>query len=813
LSRFGVTLAAFVGVAALMAPGAVAHDGVATAFDHAAEDAVTLTPRQERVLDDHTLAISAHAARALLPTLGGPQDTGEWGPVVDWPVVGVHVALLPNGKVLAYDSIGDHATETYPVQDHTRATLWDPATGTQTPVDVDTGFNIFCSGLAHLPDGRMFMAGGNKDQQLNGIVQTHIFDPVTNLWSLGPNMLGGRWYPTVTPLGNGEMLITSGRVDTPEVRATGGTLRPLTSAVLSLPLYPWMDVAPNGRTFYSGPDPTLRSLDTSGTGAWQTFGQRDAINRDYGGHALYDVGKMLVAGGGPSTNDARTVNLSGATPQVAATAPMAFGRRQFNLTVLADGTVLATGGNSSSAGLVDLNAGVYAAEQWNPTTGQWRTLASESVTRQYHSTALLLPDGRVLSSGGGICGTCDQVGYLGKNAQVFSPPYLFQPDGSLAPRPMIDGAPAATFYGGAMNISTGSPASISKVALVRLGSVTHSNNMEQRYVPLTFTVGATGLTATAPANANIAPPGFYMLFIINTNGVPSVARMVNLQGNSLPTVVLTQPANGATFTAPATVNLAASASDSDGSVTKVEFFSGQTKLGEDTTAPFTYTWSGAGVGAYGLTARATDDLGGVTTSLASNITVNPGNAAPTVALTQPSNGATFIAPATVNLAASASDADGTVAKVEFFNGTTKLGEDTTAPFTYAWNGVGAGTYSLTARATDDLGAGTTSVTSTISVASNNTAPSVSISYPVDAAIFTWKPSITIAALASDPDGTVTKVEFRDGTTLLGQDTSAPYSFTWRNVASGSHSLTARATDNGGTTTTSSTVGILVLRKR
>src|SRR4051794_15907416 len=116
-----------------MAPGAVAHDGVATAFDHAAEDAVTLTPRQERVLDDHTLAISAHGARTLLPPLGGPQDTGEWGPVVDWPVVGVHVALLPNGKVLAYDSVGDNATESYPVQDHTRATVWDPATGTQPP--------------------------------------------------------------------------------------------------------------------------------------------------------------------------------------------------------------------------------------------------------------------------------------------------------------------------------------------------------------------------------------------------------------------------------------------------------------------------------------------------------------------------------------------------------------------------------------------------------------------------------------------------------------------------------------------------------
>src|SRR4029078_7918201 len=121
--------------------------------------------------------------------------------------------------------------------------------------------------------------------------------------------------------------------------------------------------------------------------------------------------------------------------QVPPRSPMAFGRRQFNLTVLADGSVLATGGNSSGADLVDLNAGVYAAEQWTPATGQWRTLPSEAVTRQYHSTALLLPDGRVLSAGGGICGTCDQVGYLAKNGEIFSPPYLFHAHGTPGPRP------------------------------------------------------------------------------------------------------------------------------------------------------------------------------------------------------------------------------------------------------------------------------------------------------------------------------------------------------------------------------------------
>ena len=399
-------------------------------------------------------------------------------------------------------------------------------------------------------------------------------------------------------------------------------MRALSTASLSLPLYPWMDVAPDGRAFYSGPDQTLRALDTSGTGTWQTFGTRDSINRDYGGHALFDIGKMLVAGGGPSSKDARVVDLNGPTPVVSATAPMAFGRRQHNLTVLADGSVLATGGNSSGAGLVDLNAGVYPAEQWSPATGQWRRLAPMQITRQYHSTALLLADGRVLSSGGGICGTCDQVGYLAKNAEIFSPPYLFQADGTLAPRPAIEAVPAAATYAVPIEITTANPASISKVALVRLGAVTHSDNMEQRYVPFSFTAGATSITATTPLNANIAPPGPYMLFILDGNGVPSVARMVSIQNDSPPAVALTQPASGTSFTAPATVNLTATASDSDGTVTKVEFFNGPTKLGEDATAPYAYTWTGVTAATYTLTARATDNLGASTTSAPSTITVS-----------------------------------------------------------------------------------------------------------------------------------------------------------------------------------------------
>ena len=720
--RARVLVVAGAALALVPAPAALGHGNAA---DHLAEDSVHSRSAEPR-LERHTARVTAADARtAAAAVVGDEHIVGQWGPLVDWPVVGVHVALMANGKVLAYDSVGDNATETYPVHDHTRATLWDPATGTQTPVWVQTGHNVFCSGLAHLTDGRLFLAGGNLDSALNGIRETHIFDPATNAWSVESTMAVGRWYPTVTPLRNGEMLITSGRVNTPEVRTTSGTLRSLSSASLSQPLYPWTDVAPDGRAFVSGPDTTMRSLDTAGTGAWQSQGTRDAINRDYGSHALYAVGKILVAGGGSSTRDARVIDINGATPQVTPTQSMAFGRRQHNLTVLADGSVLATGGNSSGASLVDLNNGVYAAERWNPATGTWTTLAAESATRQYHSTALLLPDGRVLSSGGGICGTCDSVGYLAKNAQVFTPPYLFKPDGSgqLADRPVVDFAPAAASYGLPFRLDTAQAGSIAKVALVRLGAVTHSVNMEQRYVPLQFSAGAGSLTATAPANANIAPPGVYMLFVVDGAGVPSVAKIVTLTGNSAPSVSLTSPASGATFTAPATVALAANASDTDGTVDKVEFFNGATKLGEDTTAPYTYDWTGVDVGSYTITARATDSLGAQTTSAPRTVTVNPP------------------APA-------------------------------------------------------------------------NQPPAASITSPADGASFAWKPTIDIAATASDTDGTVTRVEFyrNDGSTLMGSDTSAPYSYRWKNAPSGSHSLRVKAYDNGGAVTTSAAVRITVRQK-
>jgi len=212
---------------------------------------------------------------------------------------------------------------------------------------------------------------------------------------------------------------------------------------------------------------------------------------------------------------------------------MAFPRRQHNLTILADGNVLATGGQSSAAvnSLVDLDHAVFDAELFDTGKETWRTLGAANRVREYHSTAILLPDGRVMTGGGGICGVCQQVGYLEKNVEYFEPPYLFRANGSgeYADRPVIASAPASVGYNTSYSVTSTQAASIAKVGLVKMGAPTHGDDQGQRYVPATFTrSGTTTLTVQSPANVNQAPPGYYMLFIVDSAGVPSVAKFVRL---------------------------------------------------------------------------------------------------------------------------------------------------------------------------------------------------------------------------------------------------------------------------------------------
>jgi hypothetical protein len=451
---------------------------------------------------------------------------GQWSGVETWPIVSVHEQLLPTGKVMFY-----------PYTDG--PFLWDPATSGVIPA-APAGFNIFCTGHSFLPDGRLFVAGGHIANNV-GLPNAAVYNPFTNLWTDVPVMNAGRWYPTNTTLPNGDVLVVSGDIDRtvwvnplPQVwQLATGSWRDLTAAQLALPLYPFMFVAPNGRVFNAGPQQTTRYLDTSGSGAWSFVANSNFGNRDYGSSVIYDTGKILIVGGGdPPTATAEVVDLQAPSPSWRYVSPMSTPRRQLNATLLPDGTVFVSGG-SKGPGFDNADAPVYDTEVWDPVRDVWTPLAPATQYRGYHSTALLLPDGRVLSSGG------DNH----PNAEVFSPPYLFK--GS---RPTITSVPHTWSYGQRLDIETPDVSTITAVTLIRLSAVTHAFNQDQRIVRLPFATSAGVLQTTAPSNRNLAPPGPYMLFVLNGLGVPSVARIVRI-------------ADGATLAAPTDVTATATSAN------------------------------------------------------------------------------------------------------------------------------------------------------------------------------------------------------------------------------------------------------------
>jgi hypothetical protein len=431
---------------------------------------------------------------------------GQWTRPFDWPIVAIHVMLLPTGRVL---SIGKTGTPQ----------VWDPATGAFTPFPAPA--NLFCSGHALLSDGRVLVVGGHISEG-RGLPNITLFSDATG-WISSTPMAQGRWYPTATTMGNGDVVITAGTnensldyVRIPEVWSNG-SLRQLTGASLALPWYPRAFLTPDGSLFVAGPTAT-KFLSLSGSGSWRNGPPRLFRYRDYGAAVMYDDGKILFAGGGFTTNTAEVIDLNEPSPVWRWTGSMAHPRRHLNVTVLPTGEVLATGGVAGTT-FNDISTGVHAAEMWNPTTGQWTLLASNAITRGYHGTSLLLPDGRVLNAGSGQgAGAPDE-----RNAELYSPPYLLR-----GPPPVITSAPSEVRYGAQFRIETPQAAAITKVSLIRLGAVTHAFDENQRFQRLAFNADATGLTLTAPSSSNRAPPGHYMVFILNGADVPSVAKIVRL---------------------------------------------------------------------------------------------------------------------------------------------------------------------------------------------------------------------------------------------------------------------------------------------
>jgi hypothetical protein len=446
-----------------------------------------------------------------------PAQVGEWSDPIDVGVIGIHAALLKTGEVLLYEFPFD--------QIGSEAHLIDPVTGDNVDVSVPFRRNIFCSGHSMLPDGRLLVTGGQRYDAFgfNGIRAVSIFDPTTQTWTNGQPMFRPRWYPTNVSMPDGTTLVLTG------LGADGVTLQrqmerydPATGEWTLLPpsansdsdLYARMFVLPDGTVFRAAPNQEGEIFDPV-TNTWSFVDNMNYGWRSFPGAVLMPDLTTVFITGGSVTGSSEAIDLSAGSPQWEGRASMHHPRYNHNVVQLPDGTLLAVGGGADPNDLY--GAPVKQAELYDPALDVWTEMASQAANRTYHSTALLLPDGRVMSAG-------TDGGDMPRTIEYYSPPYLFE-----GPRPTITRSPPSLGYGQRFRVQTPEGADIVRVTLIRLGSATHSVNFEQRQVDLEFVPQAGRLSVRAPASPNLAPPGDYMLFILNSEGVPSIAPIVHVE--------------------------------------------------------------------------------------------------------------------------------------------------------------------------------------------------------------------------------------------------------------------------------------------
>jgi hypothetical protein len=450
---------------------------------------------------------------------------GEWSPVMNWPLVAIHASLLKTGKVLVWD---DEEHDGIFGQVHPK--VWDPASNglIDTPIISE---ELFCAGHVNLADGRVLSAGGHLARAgETGIKSTYVYDADANTWTRTGDMAYDRWYPTLTKLGDGRVAIVSGQItagvfaDVLEIYDSNtGLSSPVPSINTSQMQegeYPLDFHLPNGTILAISPehDP-VQLLDVEAN----TWTNVNTTPVHLGSAVQYRPGKILMSGGGqafqsPSRGLTAVLDMNEPAPTWRTTASMSSGRYMHNLVMLPTGEVLAVGGSKIA---YERNVeGVLPSEIWDPTLETWATVAPLGVSRMYHSTALLLPDGRVLSAGGGHVGALPSQ----YSAELYSPPYLFK-----GARPTITSAPNSVPYGTAtFTVNSPDVDNIASVSLIALASVTHSIDMNQFYTELSFTKGNGQLSITAPQNGDQVPAGYYMLFIVNNTGVPSVSRIIKI---------------------------------------------------------------------------------------------------------------------------------------------------------------------------------------------------------------------------------------------------------------------------------------------
>ena len=655
----------------------------------------------------------------------GPDVIGQFAAPKAWPIVPVHLALASNGKVAAWDGF-----EAALNSEHT----WDPATDSFLPIP--TGRNLFCAGQITIGDGRLLVVGGHI-QAYEGTKDTNLYNPQTGTWTRGADMSVARWYPTVTQLPDGRAFVVSGDnitlkepgMSVPLTDASNtlpsiynpatNTWTDLPNASRRMPLYPFMFLLPNGKLFDAGPDTTTRTFDLN-TGQWSVVGQSPIDGQSA---VMYRPGKILKSGtwsdpefpGRATTNRAAAIDMTAASPAWQEVAPMEYRRAYHTLTVLPDGKVLATGGQTTTDG-VDETTGILATEIWDPDTNTWTTAASHRRPRLYHSSALLLPDGRVLLAGGGAFGNATNE----KSGEIYSPPYLFK-----GPRPTITGGPNAIQYGQQFTLNTPDAARINKVSLVRMGSVTHNLDMDQRFMNLQMQAGSGSVQVTGPSNANVAPPGMYMAFLIDDQGVPSVAKVVKVEQGADTQAPGAPSSLTATRQSASSVSLNWSPAGDNIGVTEYRVHRSTTSGFTPSAANRIATVSSgtshqdSGVAAGHLLLQG-GRRGWGRQRRARRRTRRRGDLGPpTASLTAPAANATVSN--AVALSASASDTVG-VQSVQFRVDNVNIGAaDTSSPYSISWDSrsVTNGSHTITAVARDAAGNTATSASRTVNV--SNTA--------------------------------------------------------------------------------------------
>jgi hypothetical protein len=550
----------------------------------------------------------------LCPSAMGQAATqGQWATLrYSMPINPVHMALMNNGKVLIVSGSGNLPSNT-----SYAAAVLDPQAGTISTQPL--AWDMFCNGMAILPDGRPFVVGGTAAYDpFHGELRTSAYDPATGSFTDMQTMAHGRWYPTATTLSDGSLMTFSGLNESGatntavEIYTAGSGWSQEYAAPWTPPLYPRMHLLPNGTVFYSGSTTSSNIFDPS-THSWtMNVAQTNySGTRTYGTSVLmpltpangYKPVVMIMGGGNPATSTTEIIDLSASSPQWVFGPAMSQPRVEMNATILPNGKVVALGGSANDE---DGSTASFNADLYDPAANTFQTGAPNVYPRLYHSNALLLPDATVL-----VAGSNPARGTYEPHLEIYSPPYLFNADGSPAARPTITTVtPAALTYGAGFQLQTPDATNISSVVLMRPGAVTHAFDMEQRLVGLSFTPGNGVLSVTAPSNGNIAPPGYYMIFILNSAGVPSLASFVQLSASSdlPPTATITSPATDVTVNPGQPVSFSGTGNDPDGTVTAYSWvFPGGTPSSSTVQTPGNVTFSTPGTHLVSL--AVTDNAG------------------------------------------------------------------------------------------------------------------------------------------------------------------------------------------------------------